>query len=343
MSIISTLHYLSFQHRIITGNYIISILPLKSSESAQETAEGMAKSNKNEVRKQLRLAVQKLDARGLQLASKWACEQLVGIDIDHLSLFTNMSSTSLQHSSDDVPSEELDLLLFARCLITNGEYQRCAHLLRRKPKNSSIDISVVLNSSSGTTKNSRLLVGSAVKSDLGLFLSVYSLYMAGEKLKEQQQATANGNSGAIFPGMTSSSASEIISKSDGDQKSGKASSVNKKSFSDADDGDNKKNPFLNELFAELEPLYRGDQMDGFLLYLFAVIIRDLVKQGQIQGQGGRCGLSLYPKNNNDDSYRRQNGLGADDSGLSAYVVFVESLRAYPWNWYELPRFFLLLI
>ena len=68
MSIISTLHYLSFQHRIITGNYIISILP----EGARETAEGMAKSNKIEVRKQLRLAVQKLDARGLQLASKWA-------------------------------------------------------------------------------------------------------------------------------------------------------------------------------------------------------------------------------------------------------------------------------
>ena len=64
MSVLLTLHYLSFQHRIITGNYIISILPLKSSESAQETAEGMAKSNKNEVRKQLRLAVQKLDARG---------------------------------------------------------------------------------------------------------------------------------------------------------------------------------------------------------------------------------------------------------------------------------------
>ena len=303
----------------------------------------MVKSNKTEIRKLLRLAVQKLDARGLQLASKWACEQLVGIDADHLSLLINMSSTSLQQSSDDVPSEELDLLLFARCLITNGEYQRCAHLLRCKPKNASTDVNIVLNSCSRTTINPKLLAGSAVKSDLGLFLSVYSLYMAGEKLKEQQQTTASSNSGAIFPGMNLSSASEIILKADGDQKSGKVSSTNKKNFSDADDSDNKKNPFLNELFAELEPLYREDRMDGFLLYLFAVIIRDIVKQGQIQGQGGSCGLSLYPKNNKDDSHRKLNGFREDDVGLSAYVIFVESLRAYPWNWYDHPRFFLLFI
>ena len=337
LSVVRPLHYHVWLDRKSAGD------SHESSTIARKTAEGMVKSNKTEIRKHLRLAVQKLDARGLQLASKWACEQLVGIDADHSSLFIKMSSTSSQHSSDDVPSQELDLLLFARCLITNGEYQRCAHLLRNKPKEASVDINVVLNSSSGTTKNSKSLVGSAVKSDLGIFLSVYSLYMAGEKLKEQQQATASGNSGAIFPGMNSSSASEIISKADSDQKSAKGSSTNKRNFSDADDGDNKKNPFLNELFAELEPLYREDRMDGFLLYLFAVIIRDLVKQGQIQGQGGSCGLSLYPKNNKDDSHRKLNGFREDDVGLSAYVIFVESLRAYPWNWYDHPRFFLLFI
>lgn len=300
----------------------------------------MTKSNKAEIRQQLLLAVQKLDARGLQLSSKWACEQLVGMDTEQSTQFMNMSSTSLQHGSDNVPSKELELLLFGRCLITNGEYQRCAHLLRRSSNNISVDMNVDSNSSSSAARNSKLHFNSAVKSDLGLFLSVYSLYMAGEKLKEQQQATSSGTSGAMFPGINVSSSSDTISSSDGtDQKSGKSSTTNLKNFTD--DRDNKKNPFLNEVFAELEPLYMENQMDGFLLYLFAVVVRDLVKQGQLQGQGGSCGLSLYPKNDCEESSKYINGIRQDNGLLSAYMLFVKSLQAYPWNWYV--RFFLFLL
>jgi Anaphase promoting complex subunit 8 / Cdc23 len=302
-------------------------------------------SNKIGVRQHLRLAVRKLDARGLQLASKWACEQLVGMDSDETLVSDSSGYSFSQFDSNDneiVSEKEQDLLLFARSLLTNGEYQRCAHLLRRSTKGSicsEIDSrdSRHPNSISVTTKAmSKLLTNGAVKSKLGLFLSVYSMYMAGEKLKEQLQATDNVNDGAIFPGMVSSGGAVNEKQSNGegqssDAKSAKVASANLKNANF--DGDIKKNPFLNEIFAELSPLYRDKHMDGFLLYLFAVVVRDLVKQGQMQGQGGVGGLSLFPSaNSGGRASSHDNFQAASSGGLSAYYLFTESLREYPWNW-----------
>ena len=289
-------------------------------------------SNKIEIRRQLRLAVQKLDARGLQLSSKWACEQLVGmepeesVDSEGVECYP---SYYRECSDENVPTTELDTLLFAKSLLTNGEYQRCAHLFRR---------SNVPNSASIIDSSSRSASNNAVKSNLGLFLSVYSMYMAGEKLKEQQQATNNSNGGSMFPGMIGSSSALEKQNGESETKSGKGSVPNtKKRIIDSDE---KKNPYLNELFAELEPLYYDNCLDGFLLYIFAVVVRDLVRQGQIIGQGGKYGLSLFPKNNeskNDLHHMKENNENIDvngrEGGLSSYNLFLESLRAYPWNWY----------
>ena len=302
-------------------------------------------SNKIGVRQHLRLAVRKLDARGLQLASKWACEQLVGMDSDEsLGSDSRGYAISQQDSNDNeiVSEKEQDLLLFARSLLTNGEYQRCAHLLRRSTKGNIVNEidsrdSRHPNSISVTTKAmSKLLTNGAVKSKLGLFLSVYSMYMAGEKLKEQLQATDNINDGAIFPGMVSSGGAVNEKQLNGegqssDAKSAKNTPANLKNANF--DGDKKKNPFLNEIFAELSPLYRDKHMDGFLLYIFAVVVRDLVKQGQVQGQGGAAGLSLFPSINSGGRASSHDNFQAGSSGgLSAYNLFTESLREYPWNW-----------
>ena len=287
------------------------------------------------IHRQLRLAVNNLNSRGLQLASKWACEQLVGMEIE------DSGEVEQNRSSDDgfslverVSERENDLLLLARSLLTNGEYQRCAHLLRRSTnfaaRTNLLDRTGIDTSAKGTSK---LLANEAVKSKLGIFLSVYSMYMAGEKLKEQLQATDNSNNSAIFPGMigASNSIGDKQSSADGsnnDAKSSKAIHSNAQSM----DGQNKKNPFLNELFEELEPLYRDHQMDGFILYIFAVVVRDLVKQGQIQGQGGSKGLFLFPPNNKLDAHSQLEVEAEGDQPLSAYNLFAEAIQLYPWNW-----------
>jgi hypothetical protein len=250
-------------------------------------------SNKIGVRSQLRLAVQKLDARGLQLSSKWACEQLVGMDSEDSSesADTDIEHSSSHHTNDDVPRHERDLVSFARNLLMSGEYQRCAHLLRHSinPTESSNN-SVGIGHGTGPSRNKNAAaatsnpIPNSSMSNLAMFLLVYSTYMAGEKLKEQQETTDNINSGSMFPGMIGSTSASNEKQPNGEghntnSKAGKGSSNSKNSY----DGDSKKNPFLNELFAELEPLYRKGCMDGFLLYLFAIVVRDLVKQGQIQG------------------------------------------------------------
>ena len=291
-------------------------------------------SNKIEIRCQLRLAVRKLDARGLQLASKWACEQLVGMESETSVEESDMGCSSLQYSTDNVPTKELDLLLFARSLITNGEYQRCSLLLRRKSNavnnNHRMD-SNLIPSSGISVKNSKLLSNSSVQSNLGLFLSVYSMYMAGEKLKEQQQATNGGDGGTLFPGILGSSlTNEKNGAGNGDSLDGK-SGKNSATKNSNSDGEMKKNPFLNEIFADLWPLYVDDKMDGFLSYIFAVVVRDLVKYGQTQGQGGCSGLSLFPSTHHS-SDMSVSGDG-NIASLSAYELFIKSIRAYPWNWY----------
>ena len=115
--------------------------------------------------------------------------------------------------------------------------------------------------------------------------------------------------------------------SNNDAKSSKTTPSNAQNV----DGENKKNPFLNELFAELEPLYRAHQMDGFILYIFAVVVRDLVKQGQIQGQGGSKGLFLFPPIYQLDG-QLEVELEIEDQPLSAYNLFAEAIQLYPWNW-----------
>ena len=248
-------------------------------------------SNKTGVRQHLRLAVRKLDARGLQLASKWACEQLVGMESDDTFVTDSSGSTFLQFDSNNneiVSEKEQDLLLFARSLLTNGEYQRCAHLLRRSTKGSNCneidnhDSRQPSSISVAAITMSKLLTNGAVKSNLGLFLSVYSLYMAGEKLKEQLQATDNVNDGAIFPGMVSSGGAinEKQSNGDGQSSDAKTAKVASTNLKNANfDGDMKKNPFLNEIFAgEYYDENRLSQTQQRVIYYVCYMMRYIERE-----------------------------------------------------------------
>ena len=116
--------------------------------------------------------------------------------------------------------KEKDYIHFAQSLIMNGEYLRCAHMLRQgQQRDRSVSMSTgnaesvgsdnnistngkhnddpvtPSSSSSHSTRKSNYIksnnnifaTNTKLRSKHGIFLATYSLYMAGEKLKNQQQ------------------------------------------------------------------------------------------------------------------------------------------------------------
>eukprot|EP01041_Mallomonas_annulata_P003336 gene3336-6600_t len=157
----------------------------------------------------LRQAIHDLNIRGLRLAAKWASEQLLGISDS-----SDDDDIAFQSSyTEKISNAENDLILFANTLLGSGEYQRCASLMR--------------------THNKK------INSMLGKFIGFYALFMAGEKLKDQN----------------------ITESPEGIDKT------------------RSRNPFLLDLIRDMSLLYRENRMDGFLLYLYGVVVRDIRLQG----------------------------------------------------------------
>jgi hypothetical protein len=119
--------------------------------------------NIEKLRGNLAQAVEDMSARGLRLSAKWASEQLLGMQAS-----SQFSDVPLHSNSEMVPAGEQAILNFANLLITTGEYQRCAHILRTRRADNNLS------------------------SKLGIFLMAYSLYLAGEKIKDQSAAEKTG-------------------------------------------------------------------------------------------------------------------------------------------------------
>ncbi|CAI8607012.1 unnamed protein product [Vicia faba] len=145
-------------------------------------------SSKESCRSELRIAIRQLSDRGLNSASKWASEQLVGIEQDP-SKFTP-SNTRFQRGSSSIrrkyrtheitatpPSGvsyvvtpvmeedalvDTDFYLLAKSYFDCREYKRAAHVLRDQIGRKS------------------------------LFLRCYALYLAGEKRKEEEMIELEG-------------------------------------------------------------------------------------------------------------------------------------------------------
>ena len=238
----------------------------------------------NIVRSSIRYHVHDTKKRCMLIASKWLCEQLIGMpeekDSDEYMLHDN--------EKDMISRKEADAITLAQTLITAGEYQRCAHLLRKL-------LPSPTNSSSGSG-GSHIL--NNLNSPIAIYLAAYSLYMAGERLREQEDSE-NGNS-------------NIVSVSTG---VGRGAKNNKKELNKDSTsilvGRNRtaRNPYLNELYSELIPIYEdyrnqckkgelnSSKMDGYLLYLFAVVVRDLRTYGSA-GSGNIHAILLYYYTNN---------------------------------------------
>jgi hypothetical protein len=259
----------------------------------------------------MRKAIIDLNVRGLKLSSKWMSEQLLGLrsNFDD-NQFHCCPHPLVQNSHQDIEdyspfktdllsSYEYDLITFGCTLLALGEYQRCSHILRQPNL-------IIQNHVSGSRMKAD--VPQPSKSNTRLFLSIYSLYLAGEKIKDQAAVESH----------------EDYSKSNS-----KSTKPESKQF----ETKTGKNPYLNDLFRELYPLYVNSLknsfansnestewlMDGFLLFIFGVIVRDLRKQG-----GGPAILHRH-----QDMLKEEKILHAVPS---AYDLFLQSLKVYPWNW-----------
>lgn len=130
------------------------------------------------IRSQLRAAVTVLSHRGLKLAAKWASEQLIGLADSNGGDGggKELSPSWVQHSLGDFSiskfaqevSQLQDRDLYAKSLLDLGEYLHAAAILSEP--------------NDDVTKMAPPLPD---LSTFGIYLRAYSLYMAGERRREQ--------------------------------------------------------------------------------------------------------------------------------------------------------------
>ena len=174
--------------------------------------------NVEETRSALREATSQLGRRGLKLAAKWAAEQVVGLPPPR----TGAGGTSqVESGQKELPSSSSsggtsttsnDLELHARTLLECGEYRAAASTLSGPPVNPSGNTAAAAAAAHGggasvrKMRNNRaaanraalstsssgiggdLIIGPPLEglSPFGTYLRAYSLYMAGERRKEEE-------------------------------------------------------------------------------------------------------------------------------------------------------------
>ncbi|MEW5301276.1 MAG: hypothetical protein WDW36_004145 [Sanguina aurantia] len=105
---------------------------------------------------ELQAAVQDLSGRGLVVASRWAAEQLIGLDCPNSG--KRQPSLTQAGATDDTHPR----VLLGRCYMENKEYQRAAHCLADAPPG------------------------------IATFLRLYCQYLAGEKSRNEERIEKGG-------------------------------------------------------------------------------------------------------------------------------------------------------
>jgi len=171
--------------------------------------------NVEETRTALREATAQLGRRGLKLAAKWAAEQVVGLPPPHPATGgSNGTAESGQEMSPPSSGCGSDLELHARALLECGEYRAAASTLSgppvspsgsaaaaaaaaaghgsgpgaRKMRNNRAAANRAALSTSSSGLGGDLIIGPPLEglSPFGTYLRAYSLYMAGERRKEEE-------------------------------------------------------------------------------------------------------------------------------------------------------------
>jgi anaphase-promoting complex subunit 8 len=139
-----------------------------------------------EARSNLRNATQILSKYGLKLASRWAAEQLNSLAPPKQGSSAANVSPSALHS--EFLKSGNDLEYYAKSVMDVGDYHRAAFILSANPDDlNGASISVTGKKRIGTSSGD--LVIHPPRDSLtsyGLYLRAYSLYMAGERRKEEE-------------------------------------------------------------------------------------------------------------------------------------------------------------
>ena len=263
------------------------------------------------IRRSLRIAAIELSHRGLKLASKWASEQLMGLegsDADKSSYVHDIvEDTAWDEMDPTITSSFTNIThreIYAKSLFDMGEYLHAAFIL-------SSPLMAAREKMTGTYKgisSSRVTVATATivpsfshkdgggdvvihpprdtLSSFGIYLRAYALYMAGEKRKEE----------------------EYVELSD---------SLERMALH---------NPYLSQLASELNEFYKDQRLDAFGLYVYGMVLKELQKNST-------GGLNLM-RTSVIQSPRTTMWVGQSGSNTfpSAHIVLISSLMNFPYNW-----------
>ena len=161
--------------------------------------------------------------RGLRCSSKWAAEQLVGLRPasqlpadDQEMPAAATASAAADDEADEETEEEADVVLLAKAYFDSNEFLRAAHTLR------------------------------GARAPRGRFLRWYSLFLAGEKRKDERVLEESGGGTSVVP-------------------TGKPRAVNEQ---------------LTLLSNELGVEAQAGRLDGFGHYVYGLCMRELQRPSQ---------------------------------------------------------------
>lgn len=239
--------------------------------------------NHRDTKRYLREAVEELSARGLRHAATWALEQIA-----RMSDSDDGDSDVLSKPFSGMSRKEVDITMLAREHLQSCEYQRCLDTLQNY----------------WLEKQNSLIEQRHFKAaHLHLYLCSYARYMrerssGSENIKDPEGTPAD--SGA--------------KRKPKEVPRGTTPETEKRNLS--------KNRNLQSLHADLARFYWDGHLsgDGFLLFIFAVMTRDLHRQ---EGHAAQSVLNCEKEQQQED------GRGGD---VTVRQLLLESLHAFPWNW-----------
>lgn len=182
----------------------------------QESSSSSSWINQSTAARELQLASRILSHRRLKIAAKWCAEQSLGIvqaaaaasspSTEHVHLNehnnNNNNNTALEEleelwnyeSNNTFPAADTTTTssstddasyLYAQTLLDLGEYAHAAAVLSESPSSSSPDTTT-------TMEEGRMPEPLSFLRPCGIFLRAYSMYMAGERRKEEKLAEEEG-------------------------------------------------------------------------------------------------------------------------------------------------------
>jgi len=234
----------------------------------------------------LKSAIYNCNIRGLLASATWASEQLNGLNED-----PEEEGSILTES--DLTCNEVNLFDFEINVHSNelGAIFLGSNLLSAgEYQRCTHTLQIIIKKFKAMERS---------PSKVSLFLYFYSKYLAGEKIRNQLQE-----------------------KKKSTKEEGNTHTKQRKVDNHLDKDTVPLNPSLKELYRELSALYDAQYMDGFLLFLFAVVTRDFYEQYGIPQD-----RVLDPQTFTLEATGTNNLIA-----LQPYRLFLQSLAHCPWNW-----------